>query len=240
MDAVLADFEQRALEVRSYLRLLKEMERPGSQLHNPSKPSHRTMAIQDEWRKVSKATAYLLIYNFVESSVRSAFGRLYQTIEGDGCTLRGLSKKLFDLWIDQRHRSITRETASPKNYKETAVAMVQAVLEDQVAKLLSAHLPVSGNLDADAIRDLCHCHGVSVSVPASTKGGRDLGVVKEQRNALAHGNRSFSECGRDVTAADLERIARQTEVFVRAILRNVKSVIDHKSFRAPTAAAGTT
>lgn len=232
MENVLADFEQRADEVRSYLRLLKEMERPGSQLHNPSKPSHRTIAIEDDWRKVSKATAYLLIYNLVESSIRSAFGQLYQEIEGDRCTLRGLSKQLFNLWVDQKHRSITRETASPKNYKEAAAAMVQAVMEDQVAKLLANQLPVSGNLDADAIRELCHCHGVSISVPSSAKGGVDLGVVKEQRNALAHGNKSFSDCGREVTVADLERIANQTEVFVRAILRNVKQAIAAKAFKA--------
>lgn len=232
METVLADFQQRADEVRSYLRLLKEMERPGSQLHNPNKASYRTSAIQDDWRRVSKATAYLLIYNLVESSIRSAFERLYQAIEGEGCTLRGLSKKLFDLWVDQKHRSITRETASPKNYKEAAAAMVQAVMEDQVAKLLANLLPMSGNLDADAIRDLCHCHGVPISVPSSTKGGVYLGVVKEQRNALAHGNKSFSDCGREVTVADLERIANQTQVFVRAILKNVKRAISVKAFKA--------
>lgn len=233
MVTVLADFDERAREVRSYLRLLREMERPGSQLHNPTKPSHRTIAIEEEWRKVSKATAYLLIYNLVESSIRSAFTRLYQAIEGDGCKLGELSKQFLDLWVDQKHRLITRETASPKNYKEAAAAMVQAVLEDQVATLLAAHLPVSGNLDAEAIRGLCHTHGISISVPASTRGGVDLGVVKAQRNALAHGNRSFSECGRDVTVADLERIANQTEVFVRATLRNVKRVIDTRAFKAP-------
>jgi hypothetical protein len=235
MDAVLADFEQRADEVRSYLRLLKEMERPGSQLHNPSSPGHRAVVIEEDWRKVSKATAYLLMYNLVESSIRSAFARLYQVIEGDGCTLRGLSRKMLDQWVEQKHRSLTRETASPMNYKDTAAAMVQAVLEDQVARLLPEKLPLSGNLDADVIRALCLSHDVSISVPASTNGGVDLGVVKAQRNALAHGNKSFSECGREVTVADLERIAGHTEVFIRAILKNVKRVVDAKAFKAAPA-----
>jgi hypothetical protein len=236
MEAVLEDFELRAEEVRSYLRLLKEMDKPGSQLHNPSSPGHRAVMIEEDWRKVSKATAYLLIYNLVESSIRSAFGSLYQVIEGDGCTLRGLSRKMLDQWIDQKHRSLIRETASPMNYKETAAAMVQAVLEDQVARLLSEKLHLSGNLDADVIRELCQSHDVPTTVPPSTKGGVDLSVVKAQRNALAHGNKSFSECGREVTVADLERIAGQTEGFVRAILRNVERVVETKAFKAtPTA-----
>ena len=64
------------------------------------------------------------------------------------------------------------------------------------------------------------------------KGGVELGTVKEQRNALGHGNVTFTECGRQYAVSDLERIKRQTVVFVRSILKNVKRYLEEDAYVA--------
>ncbi len=225
MEPVIEDFDRRATEIRAFLRLLKEMERPGATLFNPAKPSHRSVPVQDEWRVVAKASTYLLVYNLVESAVRSAFAHLYEVMESEACTLRLITKDVRAVWIDQSHHRITRETASPINYKRVAAELVDQVIDDEVVRLSATRLPVAGNLDAEKIRELCHGHGVSVNVPKGAQGGANLAIVKAQRNALGHGEKSFSECGREVTVDDLERIAHQTVVYMRAFLRNVNRYI---------------
>jgi hypothetical protein len=225
MKAVIEDFEQRVKEVSGYFRMLKAIEWPQAEIHATTKPSHRTVPIEDDWRKVAKATGYLLIYNIVESAIRSAFAHLYEVIASEGRTLRGVEQDIRDLWVDTEHKKISRESATPESFRKKASEMVAAVLADEIVRLDAAHLPVAGNLDARKIRELCELHGVPHTAHKAARGGADLKTVKDQRNALAHGHRSFAECGRDITIDDLVRIAREAEVFVRCILRNVDGFI---------------
>lgn len=230
MNAVVADFEQRVSEVNKYLRLLKAIDRQDATIHSPSKASYKSIPIEDDWRKVSKATVYLLIYNLVEAAIRSAFGELYDKLLSEEKTFESVCCQIQNIWILSEHKKLTRETASPENYREAAARMVLSVLNKEVVRLESSRLPVSGNLDADSIRKICHDHGVEVKVHRSAKGGVDLGTVKDQRNALAHGNRSFTEVGRDVTVEDLIRTAKQTETFVRSILKNITDYMDKQQY----------
>lgn len=225
MQTVLRDFEQRALEVQGYLRMLKAMDWSGAVIHAPGKPSHRNTDIKDEWRKVAKATVYLVIYNNIESAIRSAFAHLYEVIETEKCTLQVVSDEVRDIWIEVQHKKISREQATPESYRKKAAEMVLAALADQVVELVGTRLPIAGNLDARKIREICKMHDVSSDVHHAAKRGVDLRIVKEQRNALAHGHKSFSECGREITVDDLVRIANQAAVFIRGILRNVEDYI---------------
>lgn len=230
MQAVVADFEQRVTEVAEYLRMLKALDRPDAVIHSQSKASHKTTPVEDDWRKVSKATVYLLIYNLVEAAIRSAFGELYETIAHEGRSLQSVSAEIRNTWVLSEHRKLTRETASPENYREAAARMVLAALDREVVRLEASRLPVSGNLDADNIRRVCRNHGVGIGVHRAARGGIDLEIVKQQRNALAHGNRSFSEVGRDVTIEDLVRTTRQAEIFVRGILKNMEKHIVNSGY----------
>jgi hypothetical protein len=238
MKAVIDDFEQRVKEVRGYLRMLKAIEWPNAAIHATTKPSHRTVPIEDEWRKVAKATGYLLIYNIVESAIRSAFAHLYEVIASEGRTLHEVDVVILDLWIDTEHKKISRESATPESYRKKASEMVAAVLANQIVRLDAAHLPVAGNLDARKIRELCELHGVPHNAHKAARGGADLKTVKDQRNALAHGHRSFAECGRDITIDDLVRIAREAEIFVRSILRNMDGFISHRQYVGQGRTAG--
>jgi hypothetical protein len=230
MLAVIEDFEQRVLEVHGYFRLLKAIEWPGSEVHARTKPSHRIVPIEDEWRKVAKATGYLLIYNVVESAIRSAFARLYDVIASEGNRLQNVDKLILDLWVDGEHKRVSRESATPASYRKKAAEMVVAALADEIVRLDAAVLPVAGNLDARKIRELCELHGVSHGTHRAARGGAELQTVKDQRNALAHGHSSFSECGRNVTIDDLCRIAKEAEIFVRGILRNVERYMKRRGY----------
>lgn len=238
MKVVIDDFEQRVKEVSGYLRMLKAMEWPHAEIHATTKPSHRTVPIEDEWRKVAKATGYLLIYNIVESAIRSAFAHLYDVIAAEGRTLHNVENVIRDLWVDTQHKKISRESATPESYRKKASEMVAAVLAEEIVRLDAAHLPVSGNLDARKIRELCDLHGVPHNAHKAARGGADLKTVKDQRNAFAHGHRSFAECGRDVTIDDLVRIAREAEIFVRSILRNMDRFIVQQQYVSKDKLAG--
>jgi hypothetical protein len=235
MKAVLDDFELRLDETKSFLRMLKLLDAPDASIGSSATS---LTPVQDDWRRVSKATAFLMLYNVVEAAIRSAFSHLYNQVTASGCTAATATSQILEVWIDQQHRLLTRETASPSNYRNSAASIVAQVIAKAVLELNPEKLPVSGNLDAQAIRELFTKHGIPCKTPQKAKGGIDLKLVKDQRNALAHGDKTFSECGRETTVADLQRIADQVDEFMRSALRNLGRYIRGKSYRTKTRRSG--
>lgn len=233
MQTVLDDFERRVDEINAFFNLLKRLDDPNTALCNKSDPRRVARAIEEDCIKVMKATAFLLIYNLVESGIRSALNAVYERIVADGRRIEEVRGELRQLWIQQRHSEFDIFSASPRTYKEVAERLVDDVLAKTVIKLDAQDLPgVSGNLDAAAIRTICKRHGISFKAHYVAKGGDRLLIVKEQRNALAHGEVSFAECGRQHTVEDLVRIKQQAVVFVRSIVRNIKKYAEKQEYAA--------
>jgi hypothetical protein len=232
MQPVVRDFEQRARDIHSYLRMLERMEEPGSIL-GTRRRERRSVAVQENWLVIGKAAAYLLIYNLVESAVRSGLDRLYSAVKVDGCTCTQLTESIRTVWIDQRHRAVRHENASPRNYRDAASKLVEDIVNKRIVELSADELPGAGSFDAARIRDICDRHDLQLRVHQSARGGVSLQNIKAQRNALAHGEKSFAECGREVTIDDLKRYAKETEIFVRGFLRCLARFIERKGYSAP-------
>ena len=58
--------------------------------------------------------------------------------------------------------------------------------------------------------------------------------VKRERNSLAHGDVSFSDCARDLTIGDLENIKDEVVLFLTGILDGMKNYYDQKLYKLPT------
>ena len=114
---------------------------------------------------------------------------------------------------------------------EIANELITEIVDKKVASLNSTHLPVSGNLDADVIREVCTKHGVDHTTPPAAKGGSALVTVKTKRNALSYGDESFVECGRSLAAADLVRAKDEIVLFLRSILQNLEQFAVNKSYK---------
>lgn len=228
MKAVLDEFDLRVTEVEQYLKVIERLENPQVVLQHQA-TGRQLRVLQEDSLKVMKATVFLLIYNVVESSIRSAFAHLYLEIKRKGTTCRKLNDNILQVWIGQQFR-FDENSASLRNYRETAEKLANEIMQESAVSLSEEYLPVSGNLSANAIRKVCAAHGISVKAHYRAKGGVELETVKVQRNALAHGNTSFSACGQQYTVADLKRIKQQAFVFVRSILHNLKRFVDGQSY----------
>jgi hypothetical protein len=219
MSATVDQFRDRVRDLKTLLQLIGRLER----MMIRQRATSRTASVTPESVAVLKASVFIVAYNLVESTIRSAFEGLYLQMHQDDMAYSALREEIRSIWVDQQVRGeIDSYSASPRTYHEKVQTLVEAVSNNAVLEFKSAHLPVSGNLDAASIRRVCEKHGISDSMPAKVKGGQDLTLVKTQRNNLAHGRTSFSECGRDYSIGDLRRIAKQCEAYVGYILRNIE------------------
>lgn len=60
--------------------------------------------------------------------------------------------------------------------------------------------------------------------------GRDLVIIKEKRNKLAHGQFTFSEIGRDYTINELIGFKNNTKNYLDNVLSEIESYINYKGY----------
>ncbi len=229
MQDVIDDFNERVANVSNFLALLQQLEQPGVVVTD-SRTNTTIPVFGEDSFKVMKASAFLLIYNMVESSIRSAFQHVYERIENDARWFGTVAPKFRELWITQRFRELDLDSAAPRNFRELTEALVNDVLGQTTIRLTARKLPVSGNLDADQIRAMCHLHGVSVKVDPLANGGTQLLTVRDLRNALSHGNVGFAACGQDHGVSDLIRINEEAILFIKGILENIRDFVDQAKY----------
>ena len=89
-------------------------------------------------------------------------------------------------------------------------------------------LGISGNLNAKKIKEICDRHRIRYRLETR---GESLERVKLERNNLAHGDVSFSDCARNLSLGDLETIKDEVFLFIDGILRGMKDYYDGKQYR---------
>jgi MAE_28990/MAE_18760-like HEPN len=230
---VFVDFNERVREVNLFFQVLSALDNDeiaivpgtGPQVVTPGPPPA-------DWGRMLKGAAYLVLYNLVEAFVRRGFQAVFEGIKNDGLCGIELIQVLRVQWVMQKNRRVSPFDGSPKVYMEIANQIISEVVDKKVAQLNKMHLPISGNLDADAIREVCMDHGVDHTTPSAAKGGSALTTVKKKRNALSHGDESFVECGRNLTASDLVQSKDEIVLFMNAILQNLRDFADNKLYKA--------
>lgn len=220
MSVLLAEFDTRVAEIDCYFAFLADVIERGARLTFPPRRRNSGKPISEDLIKILKASACLLLYNLVESSIRNGLNEMYDAIKNDRITYERLRQELRELWVQDRFRPDA--TRLPDNNARRALDILEFVVASKHVQFDPKLLPISGNLDAERVRELSAKYGFSHRTSPSTRGGYHLTRVRQERNNLAHGLKSFKECGRDLTLEALVEIKRQVVSYVRQILRNIQ------------------
>jgi hypothetical protein len=209
---LIEEYEDRRRQVRHYLAIVIAAE----------KAAARTTSAAHQRRLLTlRAGTFLLLYNLVESSLRSGVDSIHDNI----MTHRAPFERLIPCL---RKEAVARfkKHANPALH----ATLLPAFPTSFVAVGMAESLDFSGNVDARLIRELAQTYGFSSTAPSETWGGSDLLTIKSIRNDLAHGKKSFEEVGRDYPANELLKISRRSTSFVRAILNNILLYLDDKDY----------
>ena len=177
---------------------------------------------QDNFLKILKANALLMIYNLVESTVLNGIEEIYDKLKANGATYSTVRKEIQDIWFSYKFGQVYQPDAHFRSYKNKALEIVNSIMLGETIELNRKALSFEGNIDADEIRKVCDNHGIELRPDRACKGGERLKDVRIKRNALAHGSLSFAECGREYSLEDLVEIKKQTYVFLTGLLDGMK------------------
>lgn len=225
MQAIFDMFDERVEEIDLYFKAMKELDQGAS--------DHASDATfyNDEFIKILKANTLLMIYNLVESTVMGGILEIYDKLKQEGLTYSGVRKEIKDIWFSYKFKQVYDQQAHYNSYKGKALEIVNSILTGEVIELDRKATAISGNLDAQQIRNVCNEHGIVFQTDAQSKGGIVLETVKDRRNDLAHGTLSFAECGRDYSIENLGEIKDQTVLFLKGLLAGMKKYYDEKQYQ---------
>ncbi|HIF9390564.1 TPA: MAE_28990/MAE_18760 family HEPN-like nuclease [Photobacterium damselae] len=221
MQAFTAEYDKRKSEINSYIDLISILDNDGATLSDIDGNSFPINAVQS---KVCKASFYLLLYNLIEATVMNGIISIYDRIKDEHLMFNDIKEDLRRVWWHSKSESII---SCPKSEVTDTVYshFVDAINTSEIefGRFVSG---VSGNLSADGVRKVCHKYGIQ---PVSD--GRDLESIKVNRNNLAHGNKSFSDIGQDLTIPQLTEIKNRVFIFLDQYVANVNSYLDTHSYR---------
>ena len=189
----------------------------------------------DDFLKMLKANALMMVYNLVESSMMGGILEIYDQVKTLGLSYRDVRQEIKDIWFSFKFNQVYDKTAHYNSYRDKALEIINGIISSDTIELNRKATNISGNLDAVTIRQVCCDHGIVFNVNDDCRGGLVLTDVKDKRNNLAHGTISFVECGRDYSLDELKKIKNETVLFLKGILEGMKSYYDNRRYLSETA-----
>lgn len=216
MISVFTDFETRVKEVEGYFNFVVRVAEEGL----PAGQDLSSIQEHEELLKTFKATCYLLLYNLVESTMRNAVEAIFEELKNTGV--------MFDDCRDELRQEILNNFK--RRSMDKLLPRLLSLARDVVHETFEGNESFAGNLDARAIRKTAKRFGFTEPT------GRDyslLQTVKDLRNDLAHGVKSFAEVGRNASPQDLKNAREQTVEILSLTLENIKNYLENRHYLKP-------
>lgn len=221
MQSVVQEFKRRVREIEDYLDFISGVDDNMMLLVKPAtnEPAYSTSEQQDLLRTF-KASALLMLYNLMESSVTNAVQAIFDELEQQAIPFDQCRKeiRLVVLGNVSRHKP------------QKLLSNIETLATDIITKTFRREAIVSGNVDAREVREVAKRYGF----PEPTSRGDRLLTVKTNRNDLAHGNKSFAEVGRTFTVKDIIDIKDDVVSYLTETLDHVDSYLNGKEYAAIT------
>lgn len=219
MTRVQQEFNDRVNELDAYIQFIAGIDVGSVQLRDASgtSPAYSAQA-KDDLMRTSKASALLLLYNLMESTVSNAVEAIYDEMASKGVAFDSCRKEVRRIILANLKQHDT----------DKLVPVLLTISTDIVNKTFKKDGVVSGNVDARQIKKIASRYGFS----KPSADGKDLLTVKTTRNDLAHGVKSFAEVGRSFVIQDIIDLKDKVVVYLQALLTCVAQYITHAHYLA--------
>lgn len=208
-------FKERKEEVKEFLDFLDLLinKKPNFQINNEK------IEIDLSLTHILKAQGYLILYNLVESTIANAVSSVHHHLWLNDITFEKLPNSLQKKLLKQ----FSKEGAS----SIVPIDSMSTLSKEIIKKSYNKKTLFSGNIDRQFVTNLSRDYGFEVTNTdyEETGHGEFITQVKKQRNDLAHGNISFTECGRNTSTDELLKAFNQIPNFLENFIKNIEDML---------------
>ena len=225
MDSVDSDFNKRKDEVNEYFSFLEKMNNEDIKLSYTKENATGKFIISTKLQRIFVANTFLLLYNLVESTIRNSIVAIYNKIQDDEIVYNDLSEKIKQIWLHKNGKKFSIYS-SDSTIEVNLQTIINDIINNEIIMLTKDDIHISGNIDAQEIRNLAKKIGFETS-----NNGRHLESIKDKRNRLAHGEHTFHDIGKDFTYNDLNSYKETTFIHLEDVVGKIKVFIGDGQYR---------
>ena len=214
------DFVSREDEVARYFAFLGAIDSGVHRVVTKSdgNPAYNHLDLT-EITKTLKANSFLLLYNLVESTVKNAIEAIFDDLQANRVVFDACRKELRRIMLlNLKKRDIDK-----------LLPLVTNLANDLARVTFSKDELFSGNVDARLIRKTALKYGF---LEPSKRSGNLL-TVKDNRNDLSHGNKTFGEVGREYDFTRLDSIRKEVTEYLEELIVNIEQYIKSQGYLNP-------
>jgi hypothetical protein len=222
MQTVLLDFSTRVTEINDYFSFVEDLLNETMKLATLEESGNQTiLTIDSNLSKTLKANGFLLLYNLVESSMRNAIEAIFDELQSQRIPFDAVRVEI---------KKVVLQNFKNRSPDDIYTRITDISIDIIVAGFKSSEL-FSGNIDRREIVKTARKYGFSFDTDYSkTKHGDNLSIVMKNRNDLAHGNKSFSEVGKDISIEDIRKVKEEVIAYIGQILNNIETYLDAREY----------
>ncbi|MGB0878959.1 MAG: MAE_28990/MAE_18760 family HEPN-like nuclease [Polaribacter sp.] len=204
MNSLIRDeFESRILEVDKYFDFIERIDN-GYQLLNDFEKE--TFIIDDDLLKILKANSFLILYNLIESTILNCIVGIFDEIKTENLSYKDVTQSIKIYWSKNIYR-FDEKIKEDRLIREKFYNIVERIISD-IALEISDRIEYGGSIDAKKIHKIAK--DLEIVFPLNhykeNLHGKVFSDIKKNRNDLAHGKKSFSDIGKNVTYTGNEMI----------------------------------
>lgn len=212
-------YEERKKEIEFYYSILVDFDINGKNVAN---------TIDNKlFFRILKSNFLLMLYNIVEATITTGMLEIYEQLRNEKCIYSSLISEMQNIWRNYKVKEIYHSSSQLKSYINRVEGVVNDIINETPIIFNKNMLDINGNLNAKRIKEICDRHRIRYKVVDDEM---SLERVRIKRNALAHGDESFSDCARDITISDLEELKDTVFKFLTDITDGMKKYYDEKQY----------
>ena len=234
--AIREEFEKRIAEINSFYEILHiiELESPRISAYNLNLEEAREESLPINSSKIDtlRSTAYLLLYNLIESTVYNSVVTVFDQISDNGLKYFDIVEEVQKYWLNNLYKH------DDKKKKETIIGTIMNVaiqIFNDTITLASNEINYGGSLDAQTIFDTAKSMRIDIAnihrMYDKNTHGQTLIDIRQKRNWLAHGEKTFIEVGSSSSFPQLLEAKNYVFDFLTAFIVSVENYITRQQYK---------
>jgi hypothetical protein len=230
------EFDKRVAEIDSFYEILIiiELESPRIYAYKIDIENSREETLQISSAKVDtlRSTAYLLLYNLIESTVYNSVVSVFDEINDNGLKYFDIIDDVKKYWLNNLYKQ------DDKKKKETVIETIMKVaiqIFNDTITLASNGINYGGSLDAQTIFATAKSMKIDIGnvhrMYDKNTHGQILVDIRKKRNWLAHGEKSFIEVGSSSTLLQLQEAKSFVFDFLSEFIISVENYITNEQYK---------
>jgi hypothetical protein len=226
------DFVTRVEEIEIFFSFAKEINSIETYRQKKLQINNEVeLTVKRDLQKIIRSNCYLILYNCIEATIRNGIWNLLDAIHDEKLCYQDLSKEIQNIWLKEQAQEIG-EISNQKRLRENIKEIIDFRLQGHIVVFSKSRISLSGNLDFKSIETLLREFGIhgKINTKDKLKLGKALLKVKSERNALAHGNKSFRQSAEVITIQELIEYKDLIISYLEDITNNFIIYIEKKKF----------